>query len=164
MQRWGCFYLEFKNDKGFLSSLFYFVHFGRRVAFALIQIYLNSYLVMQAVLNFIFSLTTLIFLIYYRPFKDFSILITNIAGEIAITMVIGLSMTFLWEINKYTQDIIEMIIIGIVLLSILVQMSVTIVSIYKSLYFLWIKYEKVRSDTFLQSFSAKVSKAHTENN
>ena len=91
-------------------------------------------------------------------------MITNIAGEIAITMVIGLSMTFLWEINKYTQDIIEMIIIGIVLLSMLVQMSVTIVSIYKSLYFLWIKYEKVRSDTFLQSFSAKVSKAHTENN
>ena len=162
-KRWGCFYLEFKHNKGFLSSLYYLVYFGRRVEYALVQIYLNSYLILQSVLNFAFSLATLLFLIYYRPFKDSGVLITNIAGEIATTIVMGLSITFLWEINKYTQEIIEMIIIGIVLLSMLIQMSAFIFSMYESLHFLWLKYEKVRSISFVQSFSVKTVNISTIN-
>ena len=95
------------------------------------------------------------FLIYYRPFKDLGILIANFAGEIAITLVMGLSIPLLWNLDDSIQELLEMIIIGIVLNSMLIQIAVTMISSYKSLLLLWIKYEKARSQSFVNSFAVK---------
>ena len=163
MKRWGCFYVEFKNDSGLLSTLFYFLYFARRVSFALSQIYLNSHLFLQAGLNLFGSFSTLTYLIYYRPFKDNSILITNIAGEIAIALVMALSIPFLWKLDSSIQEILETIIIGIILLSMLIQVAISMTSACRSIHNLWLKYEKARSRSFLKAFSINNNGIKTPN-
>ena len=150
--KWGSLFLEFKNDKGFLSSQYYLLYFTRRVAFAFSQIFLNSILKVQGAINIFFSILALTHLLYYRPFKDNSILISNIVGEISMTLVMVLIYALLWKLDDSTKGFIEKTVIFSVLSSILLQMIISIYSFYKNVQLLWRKIEKIRAMDIVTRF------------
>ena len=151
-KKWGSLFLEFKNDKGYLSSQYYLIYFTRRVAYAFSQIFLNSLPFLQGGINVLCSLLTLAHLIYYRPFKDTTIMVTNIIGEVNMTMVMSLVYILLLDFNSWYEEKIEKAIIYSVLLSILIQMLVSLYAFYKSMVLFWNKIIKIRALEFEAQF------------
>ena len=151
-KKWGSLFLEFKNDRGLLSSQYYLIYFTRRVAYALSQIYLNSLPFVQGGINIFFSLMTLTHLLYYKPFKDGTILTTNIIGEINMFFVNILIYTFLWELSPWAQDKIEKSIIFSVIGSIFLQIMISMYCFFKFVKILWLKIEKIRALAFRERF------------
>jgi hypothetical protein len=147
--KWGSLFLEFKNDRGFWSSQYYFLYFSRRVAFALCQVYLNSVLKLQGALNIFFSFISLGFLIVYRPFKETTILISNMTSEISITFVMILTYCYLWDLSPETSEIIEILIIFSVILAMMIQVMLSLYLFYKSMMIIIKKIEKARSLEFV---------------
>ena len=144
--------MEFKNDKGFLSSQYYLLYFTRRVAFAFSQIFLDSVLKVQGAINICFCILTLIHLFYYRPFKDTTIMISNTIGELNMTLVMVLVYALLWELDESVKGLIEKTVIFSVLSSIFLQIIVSMYSFYKTVRLLWRKIEKIRAIEFVSRF------------
>ena len=151
-KKWGSLFLEFKNDKGYLSSQYYLIYFTRRVAYAFSQIYLNSFPFLQGGINIFCSLLTLAHLLYYKPFKDSAILASNIIGEVNITLVMGLIYVLLWDFDSWYEEKIERAIMFSVIISILLQIAISIYTFYKSMVLLWDKIIKIRALNFKMQF------------
>ena len=149
-QKWGSLFNEFKNDRGFLSSQYYFIYFSRRVAYVLSQVYLNSYLFLQGGLNIFFSFLTLIFLLFYVPFKDSAVFYSNLVGEISITVVMIATFCFLWDLEEFIQGKLESLIIFSVIAGIMIQFLISIFIFGKSLKLIWKKIEKTRALNFVK--------------
>ena len=147
-KKWGSLFNEFKNDRGFFSSQYYFLYFIRRGVYIIAQVYLNSYLFLQGALNIFGSLGSLLFLFYYRPFKQTPILISNFIGEINVSIVMISTYCYLWEISDDNKDLIEKITIFSVLLSMVAQYLVSMYILGQTLARIWKKLEKERSLAF----------------
>lgn len=128
-KKWGSLFAEFKNNKGFLSSQYYTVHFIRRISFILSQVYLNDYLIIQTGLNVFFSFFQVGFLIFYLPFKELPVLISTIAGEMAAALAILLSSLFLSTMSNTATLYLETVIILIVISAMLVQFTMSIAAL-----------------------------------
>ena len=142
--------MEFKNDKGFWSSQFYLVFFARRLAYVVSQVYFHSSVYLQGGLNIFFTLATLAFLLYFRPFKETSILVSNIIGETIILVSMVLSYCLIWNWGQGFEDDIEASVIFTVLGGLVLQMGVSIYQFGKCMKVLWYKYEKQKSLEFLK--------------
>ena len=151
-KKWGSLFLEFKNDKGYLSSQYYLIYFTRRVVYAFSQIYLNYLPFLQGGINVFCSLLTLAHLLYYRPFKDSAIMVTNIIGEINMTLVMSLVYILLWDVSPWYEKKIEKSVIYSILCSILIQIVVSMYTFYKSMVLLWNKIVKIRAIQFKTHF------------
>ena len=147
-KKWGSLFLEFKNDRGFLSSQFYFLYYFRRAAYVFSQVYLNSNVYAQGALNSFFSCLVLAFLFFYKPFKDTIIYYSNVIGEITITIVMILTNCFLWKMDSIVELKIEMTIIFIVLSGMMIQFIISIYLFGKALYKVYLKFEKIRALDF----------------
>ena len=152
MNRWGCLFSEFKNDKGFFSTQYYLIYFTRRVAFAFSQIFLNNIIKVQGAINICFCILALTHLLYYKPFKETPILITNIIGELNICLITILIYALLWEFDESVKRLIEKTVISSVFCSIFLQMAVSMYLVYKSLQLLWMQLEKKRAMDFVRRF------------
>ena len=136
--------MEFKNDKGFWSSQYYFFYFSRRLAYLIAQVYLNQFLLVQGGIHICFCSLLIGFLLIYRPFKSRAILISNLISEIGICIVITLSYGFLFDIKVDFKEILERIIIFTTLITLFLQFSITIFVFFKALANLWRKYNEKR--------------------
>ena len=148
-KKWGSLFNEFKNDRGFLSSQYYLLYFLRRAVYVLVQVYLNSYLLLQGSLNILGSLGSLLFLFWYRPFKQTPVLISNFVGEITISIVMISTYCYLWDISDETEDLIEKLVIFSVISSMVVQYIVSMYILGQTLLTIWRKLEKERSLAFM---------------
>ena len=83
----GTLYSEFKNNKGLLSVFFYVFYLSRRLQLILTQIYLNQNELLQSLLNICTGYAMIGFLIYYRPFKDNLIQLSNLICEICYSFI-----------------------------------------------------------------------------
>ena len=112
---WGSLFDEFKNDKGLLSTQYYSIFFARRLAFAISQVYLNSELVVQGLLNLFFSFVQLGYLIIFRPFKERRILYYALSTEICVFLVNTCTFAMLYAgDNTKVLSILELITILVV--------------------------------------------------
>lgn len=164
ISKWGCYYSEFKNDKGFISSQYYFIFFLRRLCFCLSQIYLNSYPLIQGGLNILGSIIQTGFLLYFRPFKEKTVLLSNLVGEICITITMGLvySLMFIKSLSIFAKT--EAAIIFIVLLSVGFEIIISIyiaVKAFISLIKIIMKQRELRS---LQKVRVTVETKYTIEN
>ena len=150
LQKWGSLYSEFKNDRGYWSSQFYFVYFARRLAFVLSQIYLNNSHYLQTILNASFSVIVLLHLIVYRPFKERAIMISNFFGELCTTIVMGLCCLFVWDLGEEIQERVEIAIMFTVFATMAIQLLVSIYCFGKAMGILLRKIEKDRSLKFVK--------------
>ena len=147
-EKFGTLYEEFKLEKGFWSSQFYFIYFLRRLSYMLFQMYLNSNLVLQGALNISFSLSTLLYLLHYMPFKDKVLMKSNLIGEFCVNLVFIFSYILIFDISAQFKSALELCIIFTVILGILGQFIISFYLFIKGITELWTKMEKARALQF----------------
>lgn len=153
-KKWGSLFCEFKNTRGFFSSQFYTVYFLRRLGFLLSQVYLNTHSYIQGILNIFGSFALTIFLIYFRPYKETSMLFSAIVGEVCTTLAMGLCFSFLFEPSVHASAIIEEVTIFIIIGGMICQIIASLYALVKSLLLIWKKIEKYRALKFLKRIDA----------
>jgi hypothetical protein len=157
-KRWGCLYEEFKNDKGFFSTLYYSVFALRRVEFVISQVYLNDYIYVQSILNIITTVLHLGYIIVFNPFKEREVTFCAIFGEVCTAEVMIISMFF---INNEGTDLavkLETAIVISVIITILVQVLVSIFLIFKGLREKWKKCRgRDKELTMVESVQVKIT-------
>ena len=124
--KWGVLFEEFKNNKGFISTQFYFIFMIRRMLYGFSQVFLNSQAEAQNALNIFGTFITLFYLFRYLCHKEKGVLICEIVGEIAILVAMILSLIFLFDFSEDTKEITETIIMVVVFVCILIQITVCI--------------------------------------
>lgn len=132
-KRFGSLFLEFKNDKGFLSTQYYFVFFIRRLLYLISQVYLNSLPFIQAGVNLGFSFIQTVYLLYYRPFKEISLFVSCISGEICVFVVLCLTTFYLGNISSQLSYDLETICACLVILCMAIQLLIMVYSFFKTL-------------------------------
>lgn len=152
-QRFGSLFSEFKNDRGFFSTLYYAIFFLRRLVYLITQVYLNSAVFTQSGINVIFSFIQTFYLLYYRPFKEKDLLISSIIGDTSVSIVLLLSTFFIADIGAGLSYVLETVIIYIVIGCMGVQFIVSLYSMFKSFKKLWRKILKYRNLQFVNSFN-----------
>ena len=151
LKKWGSLYGEFKINKGFWSSQYYLVYFLRRLAYMLTQVYLNHSLFLQGALNIAFSTVQTAYLLYYMPFKEKSILVSNVLGEVVTLQVVVLTFTFLFGLSQSASQQIEQVVVLSIIGAIGVQMLISVYSVIKSSFYLWKKINKTRALNFAKA-------------
>lgn len=151
MKKWGSFYNEFKINKGFWSSQYYLIYFLRRVIYVVCQIYLNQSLYLQGIIQIFCSSFSLAYLFYYKPFKDFSIFVSTIFGEICVFVVFFVSFFLLFDWSNESISILENIIVGSVMVSLSGQFFISLFESFKVFIEAWRKIEKIRANAFLNN-------------
>lgn len=122
--KFGSLFDEFKNDRGQISSCYYALYFIRRIVFILSQLVLNSSPFVQFGLNVGFTLLTLAYLVFYRPFKVATNGVSNLISEISILLVQVTTFTFNFEFPKSTVEVLEIFIISSVLVTMVCQLII----------------------------------------
>ena len=97
--KWGALYEEFNNNKGFISTQFYFLFMIRRMLYALSQVFLNSIPGTQNTLNIFGTLATIIYVLRYQNYREKKVLICGIIGEIAVIVTMILSLIFFFNLT-----------------------------------------------------------------
>jgi hypothetical protein len=70
-------------------------------------VFLNGHLYIQGALHILFSLIMLVFDLYYLPFKEMPIMISNLISEFAMTTVFISSYMFLFDMSDQFILILE---------------------------------------------------------
>jgi hypothetical protein len=151
MSRWGSLFKEFKNDRGFFSSQYYFIYFSRRLAYLLAQVYLNNNPFIQGAVIVGSSFVQFGYLMYYRPFKEMPILISNIISETCTFTVLSLSNAFLTNLSNSTTMILEQTIMFTVIGAMGGQMLISVFTTVKVLLYLKRKIMINRAVAFLKT-------------
>ena len=154
-KKYGSLFNEFKNNKGFLSTQYYSLFFTRRFAYLICQVYLNEYPYVQAAIHILFSLVNIGFLGYFKPFRQTSIFISNIAGEACIFIVFSVSVSFIGDTSDDVAMILENVIIYSVFMEMGAQFMVSIFELYNAVKMTWIKIQKIRSQRLIKKSGAE---------
>ncbi|OMJ72117.1 hypothetical protein SteCoe_29526 [Stentor coeruleus] len=150
-KKFGSLFYEFKNNKGFISSQYYTLYFVRRFVFIISQVYLNNVLFIQAGLNVGFSLISVTFLLFYRPYKETYIFVSVLAGEICIFIVFSLALVFLFEFSASVLATLESAVVLTVLGALGIQFITSVYGFIKGLKIMWKRIEKYNASKFLKN-------------
>lgn len=142
--KFGSLFYEFKNDGGFWSTQYYFVFFLRRFGFLYSQVYLNTSPYWQGSLNIIGSIVQTAFLLYYKPYKDTSMLLSTLIGESTTMLAVLFCFSFMFITSLKVASIIEEVVTYIIILGIGFQMIISFYTMAKSLYLIWNKIKEIR--------------------
>lgn len=143
--RFGTFYFEFKNNKGLLSIFFYVFYFTRRLQFMLTQILFEDFEIIQNLLNLFTSYAMLGFMFYYKPFRHVSILMSNIASEMAFSWIFSILLVYSCSDNSMTEKVFQYLVILSVLLCMGFQFCISCLEFYKKckeVYQMWMESRK----------------------
>lgn len=149
-KKFGSFFSEFKNNRGFWSTQYYSLFFLRRLTYLVAQVYLNNAPYVQVGVNIGFSAVQLLYLFYYLPFKEIHIQVSVISGEIASAVFITGSVFYLGSVSANVSGIVEATMIYSVIGSMGVQFLVSIYSMILSLKVMWKKIIKYRALSFIK--------------
>jgi hypothetical protein len=150
-QKWGSFYYEFKINKGFLSSQFYVIYFTRRLVYMISQVFLNGHLFIQGALHILFSIIQLVFDLYYLPFKEKPIMISNLISEFSMTIIFLGSYIFLFDLSDQMILLLEELCTFAVLICIGGQMLVSVFITVHRIKLMIRKITKAQAEAFIKS-------------
>ena len=149
--KWGSLFLEFKNNKGFLSTQFYTIFICRRLAYIFSQVYLNAHLYLQSFLNIGISLLQLIYVLYYLPYKDSLVMVSSILGELSTTSVIIISILFINQPSLQSQATLSTTMVFFILTSMVGQSFISVIIGFKGMKKHWNKIQRWNAKSFLKS-------------
>ena len=129
--KYGSLFYEFKNINRTISS-YYIFFLARRMIYALNQVFLAEYSLIQAGINIFVSFSFLCFLIIIKPFKDFKTQILNFSSEICMLCVFSSVFVLIFD-SSISNFAIETTIIVIILGFVAFQFTIVIVSFFTSL-------------------------------
>ena len=104
------------------------------------------------------------YVIYYRPFKDNWILLSNICGELSIILTIIFSYVFLFDVSINAQNFLEVAIMFTILAGMASQFLVSLFLFGKSMHIVWKKAQKLRAETFLGNSTVRKTSNTSETN
>ena len=119
------------------------------------QVYLCNSPFLQGSLNIFGCLMQFSFLVYYLPFNDNWILLSNICGELSITLTMILSFTFLFDISVDAQNLLEKAVMFIIIAGMAVQFLICLYLFGKSMHYVWQKAQKIRAEAFLANSTVR---------
>lgn len=119
MHKWKSFYSELKINNNFWSSQYYLIYFIRRFIYLVCQVYLSQMLYIQSSIQVICSILFSVYLFYFRPFKNLSMLISTILSETCVFFIFVMSFFFIDDLVKGLEDYIEKAIIACIWTSII---------------------------------------------
>ncbi|CAG9335206.1 unnamed protein product [Blepharisma stoltei] len=128
------FFYEFRTEKGFLYSLYYFVYFLRRLIYSTNLVFLSDYPRTQVSINIICSLISIFYLIAYWPYKDKIIQISNLASEIMISIIMCATSFYLFDLSSSMISDMENFIIFTSIMVIGVQFCTSISIFARTIY------------------------------
>lgn len=162
-KKFGSLFLEFKNQKGFLSTQYYCLFFIRRLAYLISQVYLNSYPYIQAGVNIGFSALNGAYLLYYAPFKERSVLISCLTGDLCVLIVFCLTPFYLGDITSELSYIFETICIYSVIGCMGMQLIISVYSLITSFKKIFRKIMKYRASAFVKNYDLNATNTHIKN-
>ncbi|CAG9335195.1 unnamed protein product [Blepharisma stoltei] len=128
------FYYEFRKNKGFITTQYYFVFFARRLIYMVNLVFLRDYPETEVTVNIVLSLITIIHLAVYWPFEDPILQIANLIAEILICLVMICTSAYLFNLEQEIVTVVESVIVAIVLTAIAVQIISSLVIFARTLY------------------------------
>ena len=150
-QKFGSLFYEFKNDKGFLSTQYYTIYFIRRLAYILSQVYLNGSPFTQAGLNIGFTVILIAQLALYLPFKETSLNISVLAGEIATLFTFAATTSYLTNLSPRTSQMLEKVIVFTILGAMAIQFLISVYTMLQAFRLLWRKIIKYKAQAILKA-------------
>lgn len=120
-EKYGSLFNEFDTEKEFIHVIYYTIFTLRSLTFAISQIYLSQFEILHRGLNLGFTLIMLLYLLFCRPFKIKSILMSNIASEIFNSLIMLLIFLKSFVGVLQSGDYFDFCFIGIVSIQILLQ-------------------------------------------
>lgn len=119
--KWGGLFQEFKNDRGFLSTQYYFIFMMRRMIFAFSQVFLDGIPTLQLSLNITGTFFVVWFIFKFRPFDEKSVMISQLVGELTIFVAFMLEIVFFMNANNSTKETVQITIMSVVFCCVLIQ-------------------------------------------
>ena len=165
LDKFGSLYEEFKLDKGFMSQIFYLVYLVRRLQYMLSQVLLDDYIYLQYSLNLSFTIFQFAYLVYYRPFKEKYIMISEFIGQVTVVIIFILTGLMLPSKLEFSSSTTDTIFIYVVIICISSQTIIGFFSFYlmaKQIYLKAKKYKlekniKISQKVFPETFDASIS-------
>lgn len=99
LKKWDSLFYEFNNNKGLLSTQYYFVFFLRRLVYLLSLVTLNNFPESQATIHISLSVLSVVYLVVYMPYKDKILLYANIITETGIGLVNILVAIYIFDLS-----------------------------------------------------------------
>ena len=143
--KYGSLFLEFKNNKGFISYLFYPVFLIRRIQYMLNQVFYDYDPKGQLAVNIIFSFFNFCYLAYFRPFKVKVVLVSEFIGQICIIFLFLLSIAYLPGTNLQTRVMVDQVFIVVVVISISLQTLMSFMGVALKFIELYRRYQEYRA-------------------
>ena len=129
--KYGSFFYEFRNTNRIISS-YYIFFLARRMIYALNQVFLAEFSLIQAGINIFVSFSFLCYLFIIRPFNDAKTQILNISSELCILLVFCSVFPMIYD-DSIPDFAIETTIIVVILGFVAFQIVITIISFFISL-------------------------------
>lgn len=133
--KWGTMFEEFKNDKGFISTQFYLVFILRRIFFSISQVFLNSVPFVQISINITFTVILIFYIVYFRPYIEKNLMISQLIGEFSVLITMIMSILFFADLSQDSKDSLELSIMLIIFLSMIMQACVSFIDLLLKLIF-----------------------------
>ena len=130
IRKYGSLYDEFKVQHGVAGCFFYPIFVIRRVQYALTQLYLSSIPNLQLVTNLVFSFFQLSYTLYYKPFKERLVFVSQIIGDVCVLVLFCISGFYLSDIEDKTNWIVDTVFIAITVFCVGIQ---SLISLYISM-------------------------------
>ncbi|CAG9335177.1 unnamed protein product [Blepharisma stoltei] len=128
------FFYEFRTDKGFVSTQYYFLFFARRLVYIINSVCLRDYPQTEVTVNIVLSFLTMMYLALCWPFKNQILQVTNLITEILIFLIMSATTAYLFNFGQEAIEGIEDSIIIIVIAIIAIQTISSIIIFSKTLY------------------------------
>ena len=142
--KFGSLYIEFKNDRGFLSTLFYTVYLIRRTQYMFTIIFFDYNPTAQISLNIVFSLLQFVYLAFYRPFKEKITLLSEFIGEICIILLFIISVGYLPGNDRDLKLSVDLVFIILVVVAIALQSLASFAGLFLKFFELFKKIKDFR--------------------
>jgi hypothetical protein len=115
------------------------------------QVFLNSHLFLQGALHIVFSIIQLTFNLYYLPFKERSIMISNLISEFSLAIILISSYLFLFDISDQLTLILEQLCTYTMMVCVVGQLLISINITVQKLKLLYKKIFKAQVVAFLMN-------------
>ena len=114
-RRYSSLISEFDQNRGFKCMLYYPIYTLRRVVYAISQVYLSDYPVLQKSSHLVFGSLTFLYLIIIRPYKEKLALISNCVSEGLLCLIFVQVLIMHFNPETFSEDSLNLFFISILM-------------------------------------------------
>ena len=115
VRRYSSLISEFDQNRGFKCMLYYPIYTLRRLIYAISQLYLSNYPIIQKSSHLAFGSLTFLYLIIIRPYKGKLALISNCVSEGLLCLIFVQVMVMHFKPAIFSEDLLNFIFISVLM-------------------------------------------------